>query len=120
MMTESDGISQNELRNLSKEEVEAVVQFLLQSSTQDEVDQQGQSARQSLSPACKKCQSTSLEPLHGRYGYYFKCSDCWGNTPMKSVCSSCGSANTKIRKIRAEYFCNCLDCLSSNLYYAAP
>jgi len=31
--------------------------------------------------ACKHCSSARLEMLHGKYGYYFKCKDCDGNTP---------------------------------------
>jgi Nuclease-related domain. len=30
---------------------------------------------------CKHCSSTALEMLHGKFGYYFKCKDCGGNTP---------------------------------------
>lgn len=41
--------------------------------------------------SCKKCASTNLTPLIGRYGPYMKCADCEGNTSVRASCATCAS-----------------------------
>lgn len=40
-------------------------------------------------PHCRQCQSSKLSIQYGKYGYYFKCAACEGNTPAKPVCPTC-------------------------------
>jgi ssDNA-binding Zn-finger/Zn-ribbon topoisomerase 1 len=46
---------------------------------------------------CRKCESKNIAVTHGRYGYYFKCNDCDGNTPIVELCESC-SERMKVSK----------------------
>lgn len=46
---------------------------------------------------CSKCDSTDVSVLSGRYGYYFKCSSCQGNTAIKLSCVD-KACKPKIRK----------------------
>jgi len=61
------------------------------------------------SPKCRQCGSASLAVEYGRYGYYFKCRECEGNTPIKVECEQC-HAKAKIRKSGLEFFVNCEGC----------
>ena len=40
-------------------------------------------------PNCRQCQSAQLSLQFGKYGYYFKCGSCDGNTPAKPICPTC-------------------------------
>ena len=44
---------------------------------------------ESSSPCCRYCQSTQISVQYGKYGYYFKCAVCGGNTPAKASCPEC-------------------------------
>jgi hypothetical protein len=71
----------------------------------------------SVNLACKKCESSqNLTAAHGRYGYFLKCT-CGANTAMKTICSSCGSKNIKVRKSKNKYFSDCKDCHQSVLIF---
>jgi hypothetical protein len=60
---------------------------------------------------CSKCgESEQLIPSYGKYGYYFKCQSCDGNTPMKQPCPQCQSKQTKISKRKEIYTLNCNGC----------
>ena len=60
---------------------------------------------------CKSCSNEEgLKPLSGRYGYFIKCPLCHSNTALKSNCSQCGSAHTKVSKRKDDYSLNCTDC----------
>jgi len=39
--------------------------------------------------SCKKCASTNLAPMIGRYGPYMKCADCEENTSVRVSCKTC-------------------------------
>jgi hypothetical protein len=65
---------------------------------------------------CRYCQSNRLSVQYGRYGYYFKCGECDGNTPIKMVCKACGTA-TKTRKQGLEFFSECRQCDTSELFF---
>jgi formate dehydrogenase maturation protein FdhE len=39
--------------------------------------------------SCKKCSSTNLAPMIGRYGPYMKCADCEENTSVRVSCKTC-------------------------------
>ncbi|MBE9181249.1 NERD domain-containing protein [Oculatella sp. LEGE 06141] len=70
----------------------------------------------SSKPICRYCQSADLAVMYGKYGYYFKCSQCDGNTPIKATCSAC-SEKGKIRKSRHQFYVDCDRCNASNLFY---
>ena len=67
---------------------------------------------------CSECDSKNLQILYGRYGYYFKCSDCEGNTPLKPflkcVTSKC---KPKIRKSKEKFYKECPSCETSVLFF---
>ncbi|EAW27126.1 putative orphan protein, partial [Alteromonadales bacterium TW-7] len=60
---------------------------------------------------CKQCNNqTTLKPRSGRYGYFVTCGECDTNTPMKTSCPQCSSANTKVSKRKELYSLVCGDC----------
>lgn len=69
--------------------------------------------------ACRNCGGAALSIVWGKYGYYFKCGDCSGNTPF-SV--GCGGADHKerIRKDGRHFYRECADCGTSALYFTNP
>jgi hypothetical protein len=69
-------------------------------------------------PRCRSCDGQNLSILYGRYGYYFKCSDCQGNTPIKATCTN--GEKAKIRKQGREFFAESLDGKESILFYVNP
>ncbi len=58
---------------------------------------------------CKYCNSISVIPMHGRFGYYVACKECNKNTSMKKQCSKCNYNFSKVTKSGNEYTlsCNC-------------
>lgn len=58
---------------------------------------------------CKHCESHSVTPQSGRFGYYFKCNDCTKNTPMPDACPQC-NGEAKARKKGALYYLECEGC----------
>ncbi len=69
--------------------------------------------------ACRKCNSPKLEIMYGKFGYYFKCGVCDGNTPIKIACGTAGH-NERIRKDGKNFFRECSDCGSSSVYFVNP
>lgn len=67
-------------------------------------------------PLCKKCQSEKLAIVYGKFGYYFKCAACEGNTPIKISCGQDGH-NERIRKEGQRFFRECAECGSSRVYF---
>ena len=65
---------------------------------------------------CRSCASVRIAVEWGRYGYYFKCGDCQGNTPIREVCPSCGQKE-KLRKSGPQFFAECGACTTSRVYY---
>lgn len=65
---------------------------------------------------CRHCGSTTLAIEYGRYGYYFKCKDCGGNTPIKLGCGQEGHKE-RLRKAGEEFFRECEGCGSSRLFF---
>lgn len=66
---------------------------------------------------CSKCNSTEIQIAYGR-SYYFKCSTCEGNTPLKPWLS-CATieCKPKIRKSKNDFFKECASCESSVLFF---
>lgn len=69
--------------------------------------------------ACRKCNSQKLEIMYGKFGYYFKCGECDGNTPIKIACGTIGH-NERIRKDGKKFLRECSDCGSSSVYFINP
>lgn len=67
-------------------------------------------------PACGKCESLNINIAYGRYGYYFKCSDCDGNTAIKLSCGV-DAHKERVRKEGDRFFRECADCNTSQLYF---
>jgi hypothetical protein len=66
--------------------------------------------------ACRKCNSTNISIQYGKFGYYFKCADCDGNTPINIGCGKDGHKE-RIRKAGLKFFRECADCRTSSLYF---
>ena len=65
---------------------------------------------------CSKCNSANISVLHGRYGYYFKCQDCSGNTAIKLQCKG-SECKPRLRKQKTQFFKECAQCGSSHLFF---
>lgn len=65
---------------------------------------------------CRKCGSSNIGIQYGKFGYYFKCLDCDGNTPIKATCDKAG-CKARIRKEGNKFFRECAICNSSDLYF---
>ncbi len=68
-----------------------------------------------VSTVCRTCKSSNLSVQYGKFGYYFKCGDCDGNTPIKLTCSA--GHKERIRKEGAKFFRECAECKISELYF---
>ncbi|MGB8634877.1 MAG: nuclease-related domain-containing protein [Rhodanobacteraceae bacterium] len=66
-------------------------------------------------PACKKCEGNEGDILHGKYGYYFKCATCQANTAIKFTCQP--GHKPRLRKSLQEFYRDCADCGTSQLYF---
>ena len=69
--------------------------------------------------SCRQCNKTNLSVASGKYGYYFKCLDCDGNTPINVSCQTCNSKE-KIRKSGELFYAECATCTFSSLFYTNP
>ena len=69
--------------------------------------------------SCRQCNKTNLSVTSGKYGYYFKCLDCDGNTPINVSCQTCNSKE-KIRKSGELFYAECATCTISSLFYTNP
>lgn len=65
---------------------------------------------------CRECGSGNLTVVYGKYGYYFKCGACHGNTSIRPDCAQC-AVWEKIRKDGDRFFAECAVCRTSRLYY---
>lgn len=65
---------------------------------------------------CSKCSSPNVEIKYGRYGYYFKCMDCDGNTTIKLSCKN-DACKPRVRKDKLKFFKDCQTCNTSELFF---
>ena len=65
---------------------------------------------------CLKCNSSAIQIHYGKFGYYFKCSDCEGNSKIKLTCRE-SSCKPKIRKKKQQFFKDCSSCESSEVFF---
>jgi hypothetical protein len=68
---------------------------------------------------CRSCGSPRLSIRYGKFGYYFKCAACDGNTPVKVTCVNNGHKE-RIRKDGKVFYRECAECKSSALYFTNP
>ncbi len=68
-----------------------------------------------VGPQCKACQSHKGSILYGKYGYYFKCEQCQTNTAIKFTCLP--GHNPRLRKAGSQFYRDCAECSSSELYF---
>lgn len=66
---------------------------------------------------CKVCKSNNVQIVYGKYGYYFKCSDCAGNTGLSLKCKT-AKCKPKLKKSKLNFFQICEHCDSSKLYFS--
>jgi hypothetical protein len=64
-------------------------------------------------PRCKECQSQQGSIEYGKYGYYFKCSQCQANTKIKFTCLP--QHDPRLRKAGKQFYRDCAECHSSEL-----
>ena len=67
-------------------------------------------------PTCKSCASADVSIQYGKFGYYFKCSPCRGNTAIKLSCGLMGHKE-RLRKDGLKFYRECADCKTSSLYF---
>lgn len=65
---------------------------------------------------CRKCHGTDISIQYGKFGYYFKCGTCNGNTPIKLNCGKEGHKE-RLRKDGLQFYRECTDCRSSTMYF---
>ena len=71
-----------------------------------------------VAPVCRACGGSHLAIVYGKYGYYFKCADCDGNTPIKVTCAN--GEKAKISKQGREFYLVCSDTPAPQLFYVNP
>jgi hypothetical protein len=98
---------------LAEEEAESLVVASLPDATPVPHDHKDEAKESSLAAAsaysCRHCSSQTVEIVYGKYGYYFKCGVCDGNTKIDFTCSRC-EKKAKIRKSGMQFFWNCAEC----------
>jgi Nuclease-related domain len=76
-------------------------------------DPQGEKA------SCRACGSEEVAIQYGKYGYYFKCANCNGNTPIRLGCRHAGHRE-RLHKDARRFYRECAECKSSSLYFVNP
>lgn len=66
-------------------------------------------------PECKECRASLGSILYGRYGYYFQCSRCGMNTPVRFSCMP--GHKPRLRKQKEQFYRDCEQCGSSDLFH---
>ena len=66
-------------------------------------------------PTCKSCGGLDGRIEYG-YGYYFICGKCGANTSLKGLSCKLGH-NAKLRKSKENFYLNCAQCSSNDLYH---
>lgn len=66
-------------------------------------------------PSCKKCHGHDGSIQSGQYGYYFRCTPCETNTAIRFTCLP--GHHPKLRKAKLQFFRDCPECGSSELYF---
>jgi hypothetical protein len=67
---------------------------------------------------CRACGSQQLTIVYGKFGYYFKCADCDGNTPIKVT--GANGEKAKLTKRGREFYVVTTDATEPQLFYVNP
>lgn len=65
---------------------------------------------------CRACGSADLSIQYGKYGYYYKCASCDGNSPIKLSCGVEGHKE-RLRKEGNTFFRECRECRTSTVFF---
>jgi len=68
---------------------------------------------------CSKCKSSDLEIHYGKYGYYFKCLSCDGNTSIQLTCTT-DKCKPQIQKNKLNFYKICKVCDTNELFFKNP
>lgn len=68
---------------------------------------------------CKHCGGVKLEVRSGRYGYFFKCSECEKNTAISKSCGVCGEKERLLKQGR-DFYAECATCGRSESFFVNP
>jgi len=68
-----------------------------------------------LGSPCKHCLSEDVA-IYYKHNYFYHCNACNKNSPLKSLCSVCGAAETAHKKGK-EFFLECKACNSNRLFH---
>jgi hypothetical protein len=66
-------------------------------------------------PSCKHCQHREGQILYGKYGYYFKCAACGGNTAIRFTCQP--GHKPRLRKEGDRFYRECAECGTSSVFH---
>ncbi len=80
------------------------------------VDVPNTELRKAVKNVCRHCSSDKISIQYGKFGYYFKCLDCDGNTAIKVVCEKEG-CKARIRKDGNRFYRECSVCNGSALFF---
>ena len=69
----------------------------------------------STPPSCKTCGTGNGDILYGKFGYYFKCGACGGNTTMRFSCQP--GHNARVRKDGKDFYRECVECGTSERFH---
>ncbi len=72
--------------------------------------------KESKTPLCSKCQSDTIEIRYGKYGYYFKCLKCDGNTAINLSCTN-SNCKPKLKKSKLNFYQVCDVCGMNELFF---
>ena len=67
---------------------------------------------------CKHCGVNNGHIQSGKYGYYFRCAQCQTNTAVKFTCLP--GHSPRLRKAGSQFYRDCTECSSSDLYFTNP
>jgi hypothetical protein len=73
------------------------------------------SASMATPPSCKACGAGNGNILHGKFGYYLKCSACDANTTMRFNCQP--GHNARVRKDGNNFYRECAECGTSERFH---
>ena len=68
-------------------------------------------------PICSKCKSPNIEIRYGKYGYYFKCLICDGNTSITLKCTD-KNCKPKLKKRKLNFYQVCEVCKKEELFFS--
>jgi len=68
------------------------------------------------SQQCTKCNSVDIQIAYGKFGYYYKCQSCNGNSKIILKCNQT-SCKPKLKKEKEKFYKVCNDCNIKDLFF---